>query len=89
MILSSAPNERYAYQTLVETIKKVGYEKVRKVDLYANRVPLVSNERDDFYDQYDIGNGVLIMTQTATKVKKNLLDTVSEKLGLSLKVEII
>jgi hypothetical protein len=82
-------HEKFAYQTLVEAIRKIGPEKVRPLGLFANGVPLVSDTRDDFYNQYDLGNGVLIMTHTATKVKKDLLDEVSRLLALGLEVKIV
>jgi hypothetical protein len=82
-------SEYYAAQTLAEVIRKIGPEKVRPLNLAANGVPLVSDVRDDFYNQHDLGDGTLIMTHTSTRVKKDLLDEVSKRLDLGLKVEII
>lgn len=51
--------------------------------------PLISDTRDDFYPQHELSPGVLIMTYSATKTKKEMLDEVSEKLGLGLEVKIV
>lgn len=81
--------EYYAARTLVEVIRKVGPERIQPLGLAANGVPLVSRERDEFYKQHDLGDGTLVMTHTSTRVKKDLLDEVSNALGLGLEVEIV
>lgn len=82
-------SQRFAYQTLVDSIVNIGPEKVKQLDIYCCGVPLVSNKKDDFYRQEEISKGLFIMTHSATQVKKQQLDEISKRLNLGLKVEII
>ena len=82
-------SNRFAYDTLLETIKSIGHEKVKGLNIVYCGVPLVSDKKDDFYTQHELTRGVYIMTHSATKVKKEQLDEISKKLGLGLKVEIV
>lgn len=82
-------SHRFAYDTLVDTIKNVGYEKVKGLNIICSGVPLVSDTKDDYYTQHELTKGVLIMTHSSTKSKKDQLDEISKRLGLGLKVEIV
>lgn len=82
-------SNRFANETLVDTIKAIGYEKVKDLNILCCGVPLVSNEKDDFYTQHQLVSGVYIMTHSSTRTKKDQLDEISSRLGLDLKVEII
>jgi hypothetical protein len=82
-------SHRFAYHTLVDTIKVVGHEKVKKLNIICCGVPLVSETKDDFYTQHELTKGVYIMTHSSTRTKKDQLDEISKKLGLGLKTEIV
>jgi hypothetical protein len=82
-------SNRFAYDTLVDTIKRIGYAKVEALNVICCGVPLVSNVKDDFYTQHELAEGVFIMTHSSTKTKKEQLELISKMLGLGLKVEIV
>jgi hypothetical protein len=82
-------SHRFAYDTLVEVVKLIGYEKVKTLNIICCGVPLISNEKDDFYTQHEVVNNIFVMTHSSTKTKKEQLETISKKLGLNLKVEIV
>lgn len=72
--------------TFVETIKKIGPEKVLPLNLYRAGVAIVSESKDDFYNQHKIGK-YWIMTHTSTKEKIAILNEINEKLNLKLTIE--
>src|SRR5690606_34545787 len=82
-------SNRFASETFVETIEEIGVERIRGLDILCCGVPLVSNTKDDFYNQREIKNGIFIMTHSSTRTKKDQLDEISKKLGLSIKTAII
>ena len=82
-------SNQFASQTLCDVIEIVGVEKVRKLNIICCGVRLVDNKRDDFYNQYQVNSNTFIITHSSTREKKRMLDEISDKLGLGLKVEII
>jgi len=72
--------------TFVETIKKIGVEKVFPLNLYRSGVPIVSETKDDYYNQHKIGK-FWIMVHTATKEKMTILEEINNELKLGLKIE--
>lgn len=72
--------------TFVETIKKIGPEKVLPLNLYRAGVAIVSESKDDFYNQHKIGK-YWIMVHTSTKEKIAVLNEINEKLNLKLTIE--
>jgi hypothetical protein len=84
-----AISHRFAYQTMVDTIKQIGYDKVKALNIIYCGVPLVASQRDDFYTQHELTNGVYVMTHSSTKTKKEQLDEISRRLKLGLKIEIV
>lgn len=72
--------------TFVETIKKIGPEKVLPLNIYRAGVPIVSETKDDFYNQHKIGK-YWIMVHTSTKEKIAVLKEINEKLNLELRIE--
>ncbi|MGI6370018.1 MAG: hypothetical protein GX372_05020 [Ignavibacteria bacterium] len=74
-------------ETFVETIKKIGPEKVLQLNISRAGVALVSESKDDFYNQRKIGK-YWIMVHTSTKEKIAILNEINEKLNLNLKIEI-
>lgn len=82
-------SEHLALQTLVKCIQIIGFEKVQALGIICSGVPLVSNKKDDFYNQEEIKNGLYIMTHSNTQTKKQQLDEISKRLKLGLNVEIV
>jgi hypothetical protein len=80
--------ERYAYETLIESIKKIGWEQVRDLNIVVSKLPFISNKKYDI-DQHEIVKGIYVITHSSTKRKKEILDYISDELGLNLKVEIV
>ncbi len=72
--------------TFVETIKKIGPEKVLPLNIYRAGVAIVSESKDDFYNQHKIGK-YWIMAHTSTKEKIAVLNEINERLNLKLEIE--
>lgn len=82
-------SHRFAYETLMDTIKAIGHEKVKQLNMLYCGVQIVSSTRDDFYTQHELSKGVYIMTHSSTKIKKEQLEEISKALNLNLKIEIL
>lgn len=72
--------------TFVETIKRIGPEIVLRLNLYRAGVPIVSELKDDFYNQHKISK-YWIMVHTSTKDKMDVLNEINDKLNLKLIIE--
>lgn len=83
--------EKKAKDTFIDTIVRIGVNRVRPIGLTFCKIPIISNTRDPKYGkaQHDVGNGWLILTHSSTKDKKKTLDKIAKALGIDLKVEII
>lgn len=82
---------RFAKDTLLEVIQKVGVEKVRAIGIVQCGVPLISNTIDNVYGnaQVDIADGWYLITHSSTGQKRQQIEKISEALNLGLKVEIL
>ena len=80
----------FAADTFVETIQKIGIDKVRKLGIRINRIPLIDSVKRDNrkYGQREI-QGWHIDTHSSTPKKKEMLDKIAGQLRIRLKVEII
>ena len=80
-----------AVDALIDFVLYVGAEKVRKLGIHRNKIPLVSNTLDSKYSsrQKPLGGGWYLMTCTSTKDKKKDIEAISEAYNLKVKVEII
>ena len=79
----------YAYETFIDTILKIGGEKVSELNMKWVGFPLVSKEKNDFYNQHEIENGWWIVTHSSTNQKRLQLEEMSKRLKLNLDIEII
>lgn len=79
-------NNKKVVDTFVDCIKKIGPEKVQGLNLYRAGVPIVSETKDDFYNQHRIGK-YWIMVHTSTKEKVAVLNEINDKLNLKLLIE--
>jgi hypothetical protein len=82
-------NNRYAYETLIQVVEIAGLKKVEELKLKQVGIDFISQIKDDFYNQHELGNGYYIVTHSSTLKKKQQIEEISKKLGLELKVEII
>ncbi len=80
-----------ARNTFVETIQKIGIDKVRKLGLHGNGVPLIDSapRRDGKTFAQQKIQGWYICLYSGTRKKKEQLDEIAQHLGIRLKVEII
>ena len=82
-------NNRFAYETLIEVVEKVGIKKVESLGIKYLGLDFISKAKDDFYNQHEIKDGYLILTHSATIKKKQQLEEISERLKVGLKVEVV
>ena len=82
-------NKRYAYETLIEVVEKIGVQKVEALKLKHLGLDFISKNKDDFYNQHELPNGYLILTHSSTDKKKRQIEYISQKLNLGLKVEVV
>ena len=75
--------------TFVKAIVEANPTKVRKLGLVYSGVPLISNTKDDKYNQKSIGEGWYVFTHTDTATKKRILERISTALNLGWQVEIV
>lgn len=80
-------NNRYAYETFIETIELIGVERVKKLNLKTQKHDLISKE-ESIYDQHKTKEGYLIITHSSTKSKKDILERISNEYNLGLDIEI-
>jgi len=73
-------------ETFVECIKKIGIEKIIPLQIYRSGIPLISDIRDDFYSQHQVGK-YWIMVTTSTDEKMRILKEINQKLNLNLIIE--
>lgn len=81
--------EGYAAYTFFKTIEKIGALRVKELGLKISGVDLVSETDDSIYMQRWVEGGYFVCTHSSTKLKKQILDEISGKLKLNLRVEII
>jgi hypothetical protein len=79
----------FAYQTLCDTIEKVGAEKVSQLGIRQSGINIVSREEDDFYNQHLIKVGYYVLTHSSTEMKKKHILDIARQLNLRLRVKII
>jgi hypothetical protein len=83
--------DKKAKITFTETIRRIGFMKVRNIGIAFCGVPIVSNTRDRKYGkaQVPVEGGFYVMTHSSTNDKKKQLDKISKELHLGLIVEVI
>ena len=75
--------------TFVEAIQKIGAEKIKKLNLLLNGIPIVSDKKDEFYgkSQRLIPPNYFIMTHSSTPGKIKCLYEINERLNSGMKIE--
>ena len=81
--------DKKAKMTFTKTIQKLGLMRVRNLGIAFCGVPIVSNTLDKKYGktQVPVEGGLYVMTHSSTRDKKKMLDKISTRLGIKLKVE--
>ncbi len=87
----SVIENRFAKDTFLQVVQKIGIEKVRSVGVVQCGVPLISNTIDNIYGnaQVDVSEGWYLITHSSTGQKRQQIEKISEALNLGLTVEII
>ncbi len=76
--------------TMVDTIKKIGLEKVMALNMRVYGYPFVSRERyQTEYNVSDAGSGFRVFTHSNTPTKVAQLKKINEMLNLGLRIELI
>ena len=75
--------------TLQEVVELAGVENVKKLNINASGIPLVSTMLDEKYgrNQRKLSNGMYLMTNSSTETKIKQIKEISEAYSLGLKVE--
>jgi len=80
--------DRFAADTFIKTLSKIGFEKVESLGILVRGIPLVGLQKSLHYQQRRVG-GRLIITNSSTYKKKDTLEEISRKLDVGLKIEIV
>ena len=75
--------------TFMETLRRIGIEKLQTIDLVCSHIPLIGKE---FYPKFkayqkELGNGWYVMTQSDTDQKFRQLLSIKQQLNLDIKIE--
>ncbi|MEA2077966.1 MAG: type I restriction enzyme HsdR N-terminal domain-containing protein [Candidatus Marinimicrobia bacterium] len=75
--------------TMVEIIRKIGFDKVKSLDIQMYGFPIVSDKkhRQDKYNWSDAGHGVFVFTHSNTDKKLSQLNEINDALSLDLLIE--
>ena len=75
--------------TMVEVLRKIGFDKIRSLDIQMYGFPIISNtkHRQDKYNWSDAGHGIYIFTHSNTDKKLSQLNEINDALNLGLIVE--
>jgi len=75
--------------TMVEVIRKIGFEKVKSLNIQMYGCPIVSNQKykQNKYNWSDAGSGIFVFTHSNTNKKLSQLNEINDGLGLGLKIE--
>ena len=75
--------------TMVEVIRKIGFEKVKSIDIQMYGFPIISDQKykQDKYNWSDAGSGIYVFTHSNTDKKLSQLNEINDGLDLGLKIE--
>ena len=75
--------------TMVEVIRKIGFEKVKSLNIQMYGFPIVSNQKykQDKYNWSDTGSGIFVFTHSSTDKKISQLNEINDGLALGLKID--
>lgn len=73
--------------TFIETLRKVGFDKVKQMKIKVNSLDLISEEKYENYGMHLLETNDYVFTGTSTETKIKLLKQISIKSGLNFKIE--
>lgn len=75
--------------TMVEVIRKIGFEKVKSLNIQMYGFPIISNTqyKQEKYNWFDAGSGIFVFTHSNTEKKLSQLNEINDALALGLKIE--
>jgi hypothetical protein len=75
--------------TFIETIQKIGFEKIKGLNIFRSSVPIISETKYNGEIKYKLHNigRYWIMTNISTAEKYKVLTEINQRLGLKLKIE--
>ena len=73
--------------TFSGAIKKIGIEKVKKLNIMRSGVYLISENKHSRYQQYKVSENCFIMTNLSTKDKIRLLHEINQRLNVQMTIE--
>ena len=83
-------HERKASDTFVETIRKIGVQKIRSLDMPRRQCPRILKRRRGKTARWrDVGSGFYVSVGTDTSTKFEQLKGINKELGLGLRLELL
>lgn len=80
--------ENYAADTFALALKEIGFNRVEALKISERGLPLVGTEKNEKYTQRYL-DGKYICVHSSTNEKKDTLELIAKKLGVSIEVEVI
>ena len=80
--------EKVASDTFAKSLEKIGLEKVERLGIMVNKLPLISRQAPKTYQCTEV-RGLYIITHSSTDYKRQLLERVSNELNIGLSVNIV
>ena len=79
---------QFAYQTFCQALEKIGVEKVANLNIRQSGINIISQTKDEFYNQHEVADGWYVLTHSSTALKKEHLESIAKLLGIKIKVKI-
>jgi hypothetical protein len=80
--------ETTSAKTFAETIRKIGIEKIIELNIIVDKAPFVSRDKE-MRGRIALDDGYYVNSHSSTFAKKRLLEDISQRLNIGLKIEII
>ena len=75
-------------ESMALAIQKIGLDRVQALGLKVSGIDLIATQKSKVYKQYQFGSQY-IMTNLDTRHKVSILEDISRKLGIKIRVEVI
>lgn len=76
-------------ETFATAISSIGITRIKKLKIIVLKLPLIGNTKSEKYQQRALKKDVYLVTQISNEKKVEILNFISDKLKLNLKVELI
>lgn len=81
--------EHKTTDAFTKVIKAIGITKIQRLKITVLKLPLIGNEKSPKYQQRELKPNVYLVTQLSNDKKVEILEYISDKLDLNLKVNLI